>query len=63
MKIHLIDGTYELFRNPFRRVVTIRPTVFLEGFFLPLTGPSVRNRGRIELRSPYCDEATSRLVL
>jgi NAD(P)H dehydrogenase (quinone) len=31
------------------RVVTIRPTVFLEGFFLPLTGPSVRNRGRIEL--------------
>jgi len=30
-------------------VVTIRPTVFLEGFFLPLTGPSVRGRGRIEL--------------
>src|ERR1700692_3209047 len=30
-------------------VVTIRPTVFLEGFFLPLTAPSVRNRGRIEL--------------
>jgi uncharacterized protein YbjT (DUF2867 family) len=30
-------------------VVTIRPTVFLEGFFLPLTGPSVRERGRIEL--------------
>ena len=30
-------------------VVTIRPTVFLEGFFLPLTGPSVRDRGRIEL--------------
>jgi uncharacterized protein YbjT (DUF2867 family) len=30
-------------------VVTNRPTVFLEGFFLPLTGPSVRNRGRIEL--------------
>ena len=29
--------------------VTIRPTVFLEGFFLPLTGPSVRDRGRIEL--------------
>src|SRR5262247_4056222 len=25
-------------------VVTIRPTVFLEGFFLPLTGPSVRDR-------------------
>jgi NAD(P)H dehydrogenase (quinone) len=30
-------------------VVTIRPTVFLEGFFLPLTGPTVRSRGRIEL--------------
>jgi len=30
-------------------VVTIQPTVFLEGFFLPLTGPSVRERGRIEL--------------
>src|SRR5882724_10092208 len=30
-------------------VVTIPPTVFLEGFFLPLTGPSVRDRGRIEL--------------
>src|SRR5687768_7215277 len=30
-------------------VVTIRPTVFLEGFFVPLTGPSVRDRGRIEL--------------
>jgi NAD(P)H dehydrogenase (quinone) len=30
-------------------VVTIRPTVYLEGFFLPLTGPSVRDRGRIEL--------------
>jgi uncharacterized protein YbjT (DUF2867 family) len=30
-------------------VVTIRPTVFLEGFFLPLTGRSVRDRGRIEL--------------
>ena len=30
-------------------VVTARPTVFLEGFFLPLTGPSVRDRGRIEL--------------
>jgi uncharacterized protein YbjT (DUF2867 family) len=30
-------------------VVTIRPTVFLEGFFLPLTGPSVRARSRIEL--------------
>src|ERR1700720_494523 len=23
-------------------VITIRPTVFLEGFFLPLTGPTVR---------------------
>jgi uncharacterized protein YbjT (DUF2867 family) len=30
-------------------VVTIRPTVFLEGFFLPLTAQSVRERGRIEL--------------
>ena len=30
-------------------VVTIRPTVFLEGFFLPVTGPSVRARSRIEL--------------
>src|SRR6516162_6492961 len=30
-------------------VVTVRPTVFLEGFFLPLTGPAVRDRGRIEL--------------
>jgi uncharacterized protein YbjT (DUF2867 family) len=30
-------------------VVTIRPTVFLEGFFLPLTSPSVRDRGQIEL--------------
>ena len=30
-------------------VVTVRPTVFLEGFFLPLTGPAVRERDRIEL--------------
>jgi uncharacterized protein YbjT (DUF2867 family) len=30
-------------------VVNIRPTVFLEGFFLPLTGPSVRDRSGIEL--------------
>jgi uncharacterized protein YbjT (DUF2867 family) len=30
-------------------VVTIRPTVFLEVFFLPLYGPSVRERNRIEL--------------
>jgi uncharacterized protein YbjT (DUF2867 family) len=30
-------------------VVTIRPTVFLEGFFFPLTGPTVRDRSRIEL--------------
>jgi uncharacterized protein YbjT (DUF2867 family) len=30
-------------------VVTIRPTVFLEGFFLPLTAPSVRDRSHIEL--------------
>jgi uncharacterized protein YbjT (DUF2867 family) len=30
-------------------VVTIRPTVFLEGFFLRLVGPTVRDRSRIEL--------------
>jgi len=30
-------------------VVIIRPTVFLDGFFLPLTSPSVRDRSRIEL--------------
>ena len=30
-------------------VVTIRPTVFLEGFFLPLTAQSVHERSRIEL--------------
>jgi uncharacterized protein YbjT (DUF2867 family) len=30
-------------------VVNVRPTVLLEGFFLPLTGPNVRARGRIEL--------------
>jgi uncharacterized protein YbjT (DUF2867 family) len=29
-------------------VVTIRPTMFLESFF-PIAGPSVRDRGRIEL--------------
>ena len=38
-------------------VVTIRPTVFLEGFFLPLTGPSIRDRGRIEL--PFGEGKTS----
>ena len=38
-------------------VVTIRPTVFLEGFFLPLTAPSVRDRGRIEL--PFGQGKTS----
>jgi NAD(P)H dehydrogenase (quinone) len=38
-------------------VVTIRPTVFLEGFFLPLTGPTVRERGRIEL--PFGEGKTS----
>jgi uncharacterized protein YbjT (DUF2867 family) len=38
-------------------VVTIRPTVFLEGFFLPLTGPTVRDRGRIEL--PFGQGKTS----
>ena len=30
-------------------VVTVRPTVFMEGFFLPLTAPSVREGSRIEL--------------
>src|SRR5262245_677168 len=30
-------------------VVVVRPTVFLEGFFLPLTASSVRERNRIEL--------------
>jgi uncharacterized protein YbjT (DUF2867 family) len=30
-------------------VVTVRPTLLLEGFFLPLTSPSVRDRNRIEL--------------
>jgi NAD(P)H dehydrogenase (quinone) len=30
-------------------VVNIRPTLLLEGFFLPLTALSVRDRGRIEL--------------
>jgi NAD(P)H dehydrogenase (quinone) len=30
-------------------VVTIRPTVFLEGFFVPLTAATVRDQGRIEL--------------
>jgi NAD(P)H dehydrogenase (quinone) len=38
-------------------VVTIRPTVFLDGFFLPLTGPSVSDRGRIEL--PFGEGKTS----
>ncbi|HEX4794308.1 MAG TPA: NAD(P)H-binding protein [Humisphaera sp.] len=30
-------------------VIMIRPTVFLEGFFLPVTVPTVRDRSRIEL--------------
>src|SRR5439155_22500866 len=30
-------------------VVAIRPTVFPEGFFLPLRGPSVRDRSCVEL--------------
>ena len=38
-------------------VVTIRPTVFLDGFFLPLTSPSVRDRGLIEL--PFGQGKTS----
>ncbi|HKZ08984.1 MAG TPA: NAD(P)H-binding protein [Methylomirabilota bacterium] len=49
-------------------VVTIRPTVFLEGFFLPLTGPSVRERSRIELpfgrgkSSPVATSDVARVV-
>jgi uncharacterized protein YbjT (DUF2867 family) len=49
-------------------VVTIRPTVFLEGFFLPLTGPSVRDRSRIELpfgrgkTNPVASEDVARVV-
>jgi uncharacterized protein YbjT (DUF2867 family) len=49
-------------------VVTIRPTVFLEGFFLPLTGPSVRDRSRIELpfglgkTSPVSTADVSRVI-
>jgi uncharacterized protein YbjT (DUF2867 family) len=49
-------------------VVNIRPTVFLEGFFLPLTGPSVRDRGRIELpfgrgkTSPVASSDVARVV-
>src|SRR6266478_40315 len=38
-------------------VVTIRPTVLLEGFFLPLTALSVRDRSRIEL--PFGEGKTS----
>ncbi len=49
-------------------IVTIRPTVFLEGFFVPLTGPSVRDRGRIELpfgrgkTSPVASADVARVV-
>src|SRR6188472_1541514 len=49
-------------------VITIRPTVFLEGFFLPLTGPSVRDRNRIELpfgrgkTSPVASTDVARVV-
>ena len=32
-------------------VVTIRPTVFLDGFFLSLVSPAVRDRGRMNCRS------------
>src|SRR5215510_1922112 len=38
-------------------VVTIRPTVFLDGFFLALVSPAVRERGRIEL--PFGQGKTS----
>src|SRR5262245_7216949 len=37
--------------------VTIRPTVFLDGFFLRFVSPSVRDRGRIEL--PFARGKTS----
>src|SRR5208282_2915761 len=48
--------------------VTIRPTVFLEGFFVPLTAPTVRDRGRIELpfgrgkTSPVASADVARVV-
>ncbi len=38
-------------------VVTIRPTVFLDGFFLLFAGPTVRERGRIEV--PFGSGKTS----
>ena len=38
-------------------VVTIWPTVFLECFLVPLTAPTVRDRGRIEL--PFGQGKTS----
>lgn len=38
-------------------VVTIRPTLLLEGFFLPLTSSAVRDRSRIEL--PFGQGKTS----
>jgi len=38
-------------------VVTIRPTVFLDGFFLRFVAPTVRDRGRIEL--PFGQGKTS----
>jgi uncharacterized protein YbjT (DUF2867 family) len=38
-------------------VVTVRPTVFLEGFFLRFVAPTVRERGRIEL--PFGQGKTS----
>jgi NAD(P)H dehydrogenase (quinone) len=49
-------------------VVTIRPTVFLEGFFLPLTAASVRERSRIELpfgrgkTSPVSTDDVARVI-
>jgi NAD(P)H dehydrogenase (quinone) len=48
-------------------VVTIRPTMFLDSFF-PLAGPSVRDRGRIELPfgrgkpSPVAGAGVARVV-
>jgi uncharacterized protein YbjT (DUF2867 family) len=50
-------------------VVTIRPTVFLEGFFLPVTAPTVRDRSRIELpfghgkTSPVATSDVARVIV
>jgi uncharacterized protein YbjT (DUF2867 family) len=49
-------------------VVTIRPTVFLDGFFLRFAGSSIRDRGRIEVpfglgkTSPVAADDVARVV-